>query len=275
MTPERLDALLNGFASIRVGVLGDFFVDQYLMIDPGLEEVSIETGLPAHQVIGVRSQPGAAGTITNNLAALGVGSIVALGFSGLDGPGFELRRALREAGVRIDYLPEVARHTPTYTKPLVLEPGRPPRELSRLDLKNRDATPPEVEEQLLAALWEAAAELDALIVLDQVEDRNTGVVTDQVRDAVAALARSRPELVVLADSRRHIALFSEVMLKPNVHELGAALGLDLGPDPELDEVAEQAMQLARRQRQPVFVTLGERGVLAAEEGVVHHVAGVE
>ena len=52
---------------------GDFCLDRYLEIDPTRKEVSIETGLPVHNVANVRPQPGGAGTILNNLVALGVG----------------------------------------------------------------------------------------------------------------------------------------------------------------------------------------------------------
>ena len=58
------------------------------------DETSIETGLPVYNVVEVRRQPGAAGTILNNLVALGVGEIHAVGFCGDDGEGYELRRAL-------------------------------------------------------------------------------------------------------------------------------------------------------------------------------------
>ena len=45
-------------------------------------------------MVKVRPQPGAAGTIVNNLVALGIGEIHAVGFCGDDGEGYELRRAL-------------------------------------------------------------------------------------------------------------------------------------------------------------------------------------
>ena len=80
--------------------MGDFFLDRYLHIDPAKTETSIETGLPVYNVVEVRSQPGAAGTILNNLVALGIGEIHAVGFCGDDGEGYELRQALgRHAGV--------------------------------------------------------------------------------------------------------------------------------------------------------------------------------
>ena len=74
--------------------MGDFFLDRYLHIDPAKAETSIETGLTVYNVVEVRSQPGAAGTILNNLVALGIREIHAVGFCGDDGEGYELRRAL-------------------------------------------------------------------------------------------------------------------------------------------------------------------------------------
>ena len=71
-----------------VGVLGDLFLDRYLDIDPARDEPSVETGLTAYQVVGVRSYPGALGTVLNNLAALGVGRIVPVAAIGDDGEGY-------------------------------------------------------------------------------------------------------------------------------------------------------------------------------------------
>ena len=94
MNAERFAAITGRYPGLRIGVVGDFFLDRYLHIDPSKSEVSIETGLPVHNVVEVRSQPGAAGTIVNNLVALGVGAIYPVGFRGDDGEGYELGRRL-------------------------------------------------------------------------------------------------------------------------------------------------------------------------------------
>ncbi len=44
--------------------------------------------------------------------------------------------------------------------------------------------------------------MDALIVLEQVDQAETGVVTRGLLDVIAELAAARPELPILADSRR-------------------------------------------------------------------------
>lgn len=89
-----IDRILKRFPALKIGVLGDLFLDRYLDIDAALTEPSIETGLDAYQVTRVRSYPGAAGTVISNLAALGVGKIYPISVIGDDGEGYELRQAL-------------------------------------------------------------------------------------------------------------------------------------------------------------------------------------
>src|SRR5438552_13836431 len=104
MTRERFQAIAGRYRDLSIAVLGDFCLDRYLEIDPARQEVSLETGLPVHNVVNVRAQPGGAGTVLNNLAALGVGTIFPVGFAGNDGEGYELRRALAaQPGVRLDH----------------------------------------------------------------------------------------------------------------------------------------------------------------------------
>ena len=102
--PTRLRALLNAFPALRIGVVGDFFLDSYLECDPALDEKSLETGKTCYQVIGYRRQPGAAGNVAANLRALGVGAVEAVGYYGDDGEGYELRRAMRRLMPRFDGL---------------------------------------------------------------------------------------------------------------------------------------------------------------------------
>src|SRR5262249_21351926 len=94
LTTDLVEHILARLPRLTVGVLGDRFPDRYLDIDGALTEPSIETGLDAYQVVHVRSYPGAAGTIVNNLVALGVGRVVLVAIIGDDGEGHELRQAL-------------------------------------------------------------------------------------------------------------------------------------------------------------------------------------
>jgi len=272
MTPERFHAVTERYALLKIAVVGDFCLDRYLEIDPARREVSIETGLEVHNVVGVRAQPGGAGTILNNLVALGVGSIWPVGFCGDDGEGYELARALEaKPGVRGDhFLQTDLRRTFTYCKPLVLEPGQPPRELNRLDSKNWSPTPPVVEEALARSVRELAGEVDVIILLDQVDQANTGVVTERLLTVIRDLAGPRPGLLIIADSRRGLAGFPPVVFKMNAAELAPLTGMP--KDASLAEVQAAAAGLAKRNGRSVFVTLAERGMVGATaDGQVAHV----
>src|SRR2546422_1255359 len=96
MTGARFQAVTERYRELSIAVLGDFCLDRYLEIDPAKREVSLETGLPVHNVVNVRAQPGGAGTILNNLSALGVGAIFPIGFIGEDGEGLELWGAMEK-----------------------------------------------------------------------------------------------------------------------------------------------------------------------------------
>jgi rfaE bifunctional protein kinase chain/domain len=262
LDPALLEQVLRRTPGLTVGVLGDLFLDRYLDLDAALTEPSLETGLDAYQVVRVRACPGASGTVMNNLAALGVGRVCPVAVIGDDGEGYELRQALAALAV-IDpagIVVTAERRTPTYTKPLLHEPGGLPRELNRLDIKNRLPMPRELEDRILEALEQLWPRADALVVLDQVSEADCGVVTSRVRRRLAELGARDPDKFVLADSRERIGLFRATSLKPNTKEcLEAAFGADTGPDRLPEAVRLMAAQAGR----PVFCTAGEKGILVA------------
>ncbi|MEN9934246.1 MAG: hypothetical protein RLZZ387_825 [Chloroflexota bacterium] len=266
MDERRLTELLGRTGAARILVVGDFFLDRYLLIDPALAEISVETGLEARQVTDVVAAPGAAGTVTANLRALGA-QVTALGVVGDDGEGYELRRGLRAAGVDDGALVVAAgRRTPTYTKPMVREPGAAPRELERLDIRTRAPMPAEAVDAVLVRLRALAAGADAVVIADQMPEAEHGVITSRVREAIAALARERPGVPFLADSRARIGLFRGIIAKPNMRECVAAVF------PGQEERADQTLareageELRRRTGCPVLVTLSGDGMLVVEEG---------
>lgn len=272
MDSTRFNAIVGRYAGLRLAVLGDFCLDRYLEIDPARQETSLETGLPVHNVVNVRAQAGAAGTIVNNLSALGVGTIFPIGFAGEDGEGFELQHALeRRPGVQLEtFVRTVQRRTFTYCKPLVVAPNQAPVELNRLDLKNWTPTPALLRGLLASRLKGVAGEINALIILDQAPVPETGVVTPRVLETVKDLAQQRPDLVILADSRRGLRGFPPVTFKMNAAELSALLGTS--GELSLEQIKQAAADLARRNGRSVFVTLAERGIVgAAAGGEVEHV----
>ena len=121
MTLERLQELFARFASLRITVAGDLFLDRWSEIDPSLNEPSVETGITAYQVVKKRSAAGAAGTVINNLSAMGVGTIRCVSLVGEDGDGWEMLQLLQKRGVDVSGVIASSRVvTPSYVKPLFL-----------------------------------------------------------------------------------------------------------------------------------------------------------
>ena len=262
MDPARFQSITDQYTNLRIAVVGDYSCDRYLEIDPAKAETSIETGLPVHNVTAIRAQPGAAGTVLNNLVALGVGEIWPVGFCGCDGEGFELYRALENlAGVQMKYFFEnEEQRTFTYCKPLLMEPGQPPQELNRLDSKNWHTTPCMLQSQLANALRTLASQVDAIIVLDQVDEPETGVVTRTMLDAIDEI---RSETLIIGDSRRGLKNWPPIVYKMNTAELAQLTGSADDPN--------SAGTLAHSTGQQVIITQAENGITAASPGgeVVH------
>jgi rfaE bifunctional protein kinase chain/domain len=265
MNRERFQEITGRYRELKIAIVGDFCLDRYLEIDPARAEVSIETGLEVHQVVRVRSQPGAAGTILNNLVALGVGEIFAVGFCGEDGEGYELRRALSaQPTVNLEhFVTTPLRRTFVYCKPLIVTPGQPPRELNRLDSKNWTETPLSLQQDLAARVARLSDHVDAMILMEQVDLPESGAVCRPVALAAREAVTRRPEVLVLADSRRGLQHFPPLGFKMNAAELAKLSG---GPAESLATVKSQATELATKNGQPVFVTLAEQGIVGALPG---------
>lgn len=265
MTEERLHELLAKFDDLCIAVVGDLFLDRWWEVDRGLDEQSVETGLIAYQIVGKRKSAGAAGTVLNNLSDLGIGTLYAVSIVGDDGEGYELMQLLEKKRVDTRYVVKSEKvFTPTYIKPMFSEINGKESESNRFDIKNYRKTPEEITEKLIQNLYQVAEMADALIVLDQLTYEDTGVVTANMRAALASLAKERPDLLILADSRIFADRFSGVVIKCNDKE---ARKMVLGEDREifsLEELCGCMRELKRRTGKQVIITCGEKGVLVED-----------
>ena len=275
MSDSRLEEILSRFGSLRIAIIGDFFLDKYLDVEPEWAEYSIETGKTAHQVASIRRCPGAAGTVTCNLASLGTGTLHALGFTGDDGEGFDLRKGLHQLGCTTDHLHKVEdRMTPTYLKPRDRSKAGLESEHERYDTKNRKRTSVETEAKLVESLDTLLPQVDAVIILDQVEEADCGVVTSAFLEAVAERAPKFPNVIFWGDSRLRVQDFRNVTIKPNQFE---AMGVENPPpgyEINLDKLGEAADRLRAKVGGGIFVTRGEKGMLVDMDGQPILVPGV-
>ncbi len=265
LTHKRLAQLISRFGSKRLAVVGDFFLDKYLDTDPALAETSVESGKRANQVVDIRVSPGAAGTVTANLAALGAGELHAIGLTGDDGEGYDLRKSLAALGCRTTHLhisPD--RHTPQYLKPRNMRDKSLAGEHERYDTKNRTPTRADLERKITASIDAMLPKVDALVVMDQVEQDGCGVITSSVREMICDRAKRTKNVIFWADSRRRIRQFRNVIIKPNQFE---AIGAESwGPNDEvpLDALRQAILKLREQNRAAVFATRGTKGMVVSD-----------
>jgi rfaE bifunctional protein kinase chain/domain len=218
MTAREILAAIPRLSAL---VVGDICLDRWCTYEPGAAEPSRETGIPRIGVVATEVTAGAGGTVANNLCALGVKRVAVLGIIGDDGFGAELERALAARGASGEFLVKDPRvQTFTYTKLLNARTGV--EDLPRVDWINTRPMPKVAERQVLEKLRAAADSFDAVIVSDQAETEQGGVVTASVRGWLSELGRRDPRKVIVADSRKRVERFRNVILKPNRQEADTA-----------------------------------------------------
>lgn len=213
----NVQEILAGFPKLSALIVGDVCLDRWCTYDPDDSEPSRETGIPRIAVVSHESTPGAAGTVANNLIALGLGRVAVMGVIGTDGYSYELLNVMKDRGIETDCIARRSSiQTFTYTKLLNRQTGE--EDLPRVDAINNRPMPADIDDELIPLFEKHASEFDIILISDQAETENGGTVSPRMRDAVAKIAQSGNRQVVWVDSRRRIEHYRYATLKPNEGE---------------------------------------------------------
>lgn len=273
---DELKSLIARFADKKILVIGDFYLDAYWYIDKTRSTLSLETPWHNNPVVDQRYSPGAAGTITNNLNALGVGTVYTIGVIGNDGFGQTLSDLLNHSGCITDFMITASNCvTPTYLKPIHRGYEDIEREGPRFDIENQTAMSENIEQEILNGIKECIPRVDGIIIGDQMPYENFGVITERIRDELCNLAQSYPEKVFLADSRNRIHRYKHVIIKPNRLEAQRAIDMQWhGKTVDIESTKQCAIKLALQTQNTVFITLGKAGILVCQNGQLRHIPGL-
>lgn len=240
--------------NVRIGVIGDFCLDVYWYADMTKSELSRETAHYPLPVVREKMSPGGAGNVANNLCALSLKKVYAIGVAGNDWRGDALIKVLGESGADTSKMMKVPdRFTNTYIKPCRFGYSGVPTEDARIDFEADSPLPEEYEKLLLTALDEIKDEIDVLCVCDQMK---FGCITPAVRKKICELGKSGMKIIV--DSRDRIGLYENVTVKPNDIEASRAVNES---DPKIC-----ARLLSEKTGRPAIVTCGADGCVIYENG---------
>lgn len=270
---KDLESVLARFAEARVGVVGDYCLDVYWVVDMGASEISLETGKATQPVREQRYSLGGAGNVVANLQAIGVGHLSAFGAVGIDPFGERMVSLLR--GIGVDCAGMVVADDPeswqtlTYCKPYVGD-----QELPRIDMGNFNCLSDSLSDQLLDGIERALPELDVVVVNQQVI---TGIHTEYLRHRLGGLMERHSDTTFLFDGRHYTDSYPEAWLKVNDHEALHLCGREKDPLELVlrEEAVEAAQALYAKTSRPVFVTRGARGCVLCTAAGVEEVPGLQ
>jgi rfaE bifunctional protein kinase chain/domain len=270
MTPSELSALLSRIHTARIGIIGDFCLDVYLVLDPSASEVSVETGLPTRAVRTQRYHLGGASNVANNLLGLGTGHLSVFGVIGRDPYGTELQGMLTQAGADCDGLlmQRETWDTHVYTKPHERD-----REQNRIDFGNFNQLQATTAHLLLDHLERKLPELDLVIVNQQVI---RGLHTKEFRQQLKDLMLRHPDHRFIVDSRHYSDEFAGAMRKVNILE-ASRISRRAETPPESSDgpaVGDLARELFERWGKTVFLTRGEHGCCVCDDSGVKEIPGL-
>lgn len=259
LSPDRLLALVDDFAGIRVAVFGDLLVDEFIYGQ--ISRVSREAPVLILEYDSTEIVPGGAGNAANNVAALG-GTAISIGVVGDDEPGRRLLESMRE---RIDVrnvLTHASLATPTKTRILAGGVHSAKQQVVRVDRAPRQTIPEDLRKAVARRLFSVLGRCDALLV----SDYGTGLVTPSLVASAQKTLRSpgKRQPPVLVDSRYSLLRFRRMTTStPNESEVEQLLGVKIGENVRVLEKAGREL-LQRTGAGSLLITRGSRGMALFE-----------
>lgn len=253
---------LDKMPNARVGVLGDFAADHYLL--GTTSRISREAPVLILKKREDSVRPGQAGNSAANLAALGV-QCTAFGVVGDDAQGDSLLHALEVQGIRTSGI-IASREVRTIVKTRVLAGGHHAalQQVIRLDDDEGLQITETIRNDLRARLAEALPDLDALLVSDYgystVDESLWKLASSRIR---VGRGRYRPPVFRVLDSRHGLKrLRGADVITPNETEVYDQLGIARyqGVDPV--PAGERMMKEAGCRG--MIMTRGNEGMLVFE-----------
>jgi rfaE bifunctional protein kinase chain/domain len=258
----RLLALIPRLAGRHIVVVGDLFLDEYIV--GKATRLSREAPIPVLEFVRREQRPGGAANPAHNVAALG-GLAEVVGVVGNDEAGRQLLGLLQQIGVSTGGV-VVDGQRPTTTKLRIMAEGSLlfPQQLARVDRLDRHPIASEIAESLIAALRHAVPTADALLI----SDYKSGVISPAVLAECRELAR-RHDVLTTVDSQGELDKFAGfTLVRANQADTEASLRRRLDSEDNFRQAGEQL--LAELGAEAVLIGRGAEGMsLASRQGYTH------
>ncbi|MGB2754248.1 MAG: bifunctional heptose 7-phosphate kinase/heptose 1-phosphate adenyltransferase [Phycisphaerae bacterium] len=257
---RHLIDLVNRLGRPRLGVVGDLMLDRYVFGDA--ERISPEAPIQVLRVVSQECRLGGAGSVVNNLRALGA-DVSVFSVVGRDDVGRQVMDGLKAAGARTSGVVRLAgRPTTVKTRFVGRAQHRIPQQVLRVDEEQVAPIPAEAEDRLLAGIRKGLGRFQAVLL----GDYNKGVLTPRLTQAIIRAARRRrvPVLVDPIKDRDYAKYRGATLLTPNRLETEMASGQSVARPEALRRAAGRLLKNLRLDA--IIVTLDKDGAYLALKG---------
>ena len=252
MTTE-LEEIISGFKDVRVIVIGDLILDEFLW--GKVDRISPEAPVPVVAVERQSFMCGGAANVAANVRALG-GKVHLCGIVGKDSRGKLMLEQLQSqkvdtGGVIIDST------RPTTLKTRVIAHHQ---QVVRVDREDSQALEQKNWKRILSFVEKRLDRIDAILV----EDYGKGVVVPGLIKELVSLGKKAKLLVNVDPKENHFSYYKKVTaITPNREEAGKAVGIRIKDKSSLKKAGEK--MLSDLDCRAALVTLGEDGMCLFEK----------
>jgi D-beta-D-heptose 7-phosphate kinase/D-beta-D-heptose 1-phosphate adenosyltransferase len=231
MERKDVESLFNGAGDLRLLVVGDLMLDEYLW--GKAERISPEAPVQVVEVTREDVRLGGAGNVINNLVVLGC-RVVACSVIGGDDNGTILQRAFTGKGVDVNgVFQDPMRATSKKTRVVAAN-----QQIVRIDRESKEDISGEFEERILEFIRARASQFQAILISDYAK----GVLTAKTLEGIIAVARKMRVPVVVDPKGKDYGKYSGAsILTPNRKEAEIAAGIAIVDEESLREAAHKLL----------------------------------
>jgi rfaE bifunctional protein kinase chain/domain len=248
---QRLARWLGAFPKVRILVLGDVMVDQFIF--GKVSRISPEAPVPVMVIEKEVFHLGGAANVAHNVHSLG-GRVLLCGLVGKDSDGEKLRARMAVMGMDTDGIfSDDGRMTTVKTRIVAHHPHH--QQLVRMDREDLREPSPAMGRVLSGFLAGRMEDCDAVIL----SDYGKGLLTRSLIESVIRRARRLKKLIMVDPKEKNFFAYrGATVITPNTKEAGDASGILINSRECLEKVGRTLMQ--RLRCEALVITQGEEGM---------------
>jgi D-beta-D-heptose 7-phosphate kinase/D-beta-D-heptose 1-phosphate adenosyltransferase len=213
MEKMRLKELIKKFSKMRVLVLGDLILDEFIWGD--VERISPEAPVPVVWANRRSYMPGGAANVANNISSLG-GSATLVGVVGEDKNASVLIQELKKRGISCEGIFTQKKRYTTVKSRIIA--GH--QQVVRVDWEHTESISQSLNSKIYNFIGKNIDDYDAIII----EDYGKGVINARLLFKVISLAREKKKIINVDPKEEHFQLYHQVTsITPNRRELENAI----------------------------------------------------